>query len=355
MKKICFITPSLQKGGMERVISVLSNYLIDQGYEISIICVINGICSYTIDRRVKHIYPQFNYSRGILNKVKSFRFLYRTFKEENPDIVISFSEVFNPLSIAVSLLTGDKIIISDRSNPKLKHTLRDNLTRKLTYPLANGIIAQTELAKLIFLRKRYNKNIKVIPNPLKDIVNTVFKPSNKAIITVGRLVDSKNQKELIDLFYEIRNEEWKLYIVGGGKNEMKLKQQVRDLGLDNCVIFSGEVSDVESWMEKGSIFAYTSLSEGFPNALNEAMAYPLASIAYNCDAGVSDLIEDSKNGFLISMGEHDSYKEKLKLLMDNESLRLSFMEQGILNREKFKVETIAKTLTDFLSHTIGKK
>lgn len=352
MKKICFITPSLQKGGMERVISVLSNYLINQGYNISIICIINGTCSYTIDTRVKHIYPKFNYSRGIFNKLKSLRFLYNTLKEEDPDIVISFSEVFNPLSIIVSLLTRNKIIISDRSNPKLKHTFRDNLTRKMTYPFADGIIAQTELAKFIFLQKKYNSNIQVIPNPLKDISNTTFRPSNKAIINVGRLVDSKNQKELIDLYNEIGYEDWKLYIVGGGKNEMELVKKARELGLDNRIIFSGEVSDVESWMQKGSIFAYTSLSEGFPNALNEAMAYPLASIAYNCDAGISDLIEENLNGFLIPMGDHMCFREKLKKLMDDENLRLSFMQQGIKNREKFKVETIGKSLIDYINESI---
>ena len=65
----------------------------------------------------------------------------------------------------------------------------------------------------------------------------------------------------------------------------------------------GNVSDIDSLYQKVQVFAFSSKSEGFPNALGEAMSAGLASIAYDCPAGPSDLIQHEQNGFLISIGD----------------------------------------------------
>lgn len=347
-KHLVFVIPSLQKGGMERVMTELSNFSVNQSVSVSIVCLITDRAAYILDNRVSVIKPPFEYKKGFINKLKVFRYLIKTLKKLNPDVVVSFSEVFNPLSIVISKLLNQKIIISDRSSPVLKHTLRDRLTRKATYWLATGMIAQTETAKNIFIKKGYNKNLLVLPNPLKEIKNDSINFRKKAIVNVGRLVDSKNQAELINLFLELNLENWHLFIVGGGPNYKKLSELIINSNAKDKITLTGEIDDVDYWLAKGSIFAYVSLSEGFPNALNEAMAFPLACIAYNCEAGVSDIIQDQKNGFLIEMGNSNDYKNKLIKLIEDENLREHFMNSSITGRNKYNINTIGLSFLNFI-------
>lgn len=342
MKKICFVLPTLQKGGMERVVTELSNHLVNT-FDITIICAVGGEIKYNLDSKVRVI------ANGKYNKLSLLFFLTKAIRDDNADVVIGFSEFLNPYTIISSKLNSKKVLVSDRSNPIKRHNLRDRIMRKLTYRLSNGLLAQTNFAKEVFTKRKFNKVINVLSNPLVNIENSKINHENKGILMVGRLTKSKNQKEIIEIFSKVLNEGWTLYIVGGGKEREFLENFAISLGIGEKVIFTGEVDDVESYMRKCSIFAYTSLSEGFPNALNEAMAFPLASIAYDCKAGVSDLIENNVNGFLVKEGDKESFIVKLQQLMIDANLRKSIMEKGFSNRVKYNVATISRNLISFIS------
>lgn len=337
MRKICFVVPTMKKGGMERVAAELCNYLINS-CEVVIVCAIKGEIKYQLDPRIKVI------KNENFNKIKIISFLSKVLKDNKPDIVIGFSEFLNPYTIISSKLNKLKVYVSDRSNPLKKHSFRDNFFRKLTYPFADGLIAQTNFAKSVFTQKGFNKNIFVLSNPLMEIKNKDIQSENKGIVMVGRFAQSKNQKDLIEIFSKSNNKEWKLYLVGDGEYKEDLMRMAADFGISNQVVFTGEVDNVEEYMSKSSIFAFTSLSEGFPNALSEAIAFPLAVISYDCKAGVSDLITDNENGFLIKEGDKDSFIEKLNLLMVNNELRRKMMNKGILNREKYHPREIVEQL-----------
>jgi GalNAc-alpha-(1->4)-GalNAc-alpha-(1->3)-diNAcBac-PP-undecaprenol alpha-1,4-N-acetyl-D-galactosaminyltransferase len=78
---------------------------------------------------------------------------------------------------------------------------------------------------------------------------------------------------------------------------------------------------------------FASLSEGFPNALAEAMSFSLPSIAYNCIAGPSDLIEDGVNGYLVPLNNKIEYKEKFEALLSDKELRT---KMGTIARQSIK-------------------
>lgn len=337
MKKICFIVPTLKKGGMERVITELSNYLVND-YAITIICAVNGEVKYELDERVVVV------GNKCFKKLDFLSFLYSNIRKEKPNVVIGFSEFLNPYTILCSILNNVPVYVSDRSNPIKKHSLRDRIFRKLTYPLAKGIIAQTEFAKSVLSRNKYNNNIFVLNNPLIKLKNEVRMPEKKGIIMIGRLAASKNQHDLIEIFSKTSDKEWLLYIVGDGNQKENLISFVSELNISERVIFTGEVNDTEEYMSRCSIFAFTSLSEGFPNALSEAIAFPLSTIAYNCHAGVADLIEDNVNGYLIDVGDKMTFINKLNHLMGSVELRDYMMNNGLKNRDKFHISEIAKKL-----------
>lgn len=348
MKKICIVTPGLKRGGMERVISELSNYMVKENYEVTVISLLRCEIGYHFDEKIKIIFPTYEYKQNVSFKFKVIKFLYAEIKSRNPDVVVGFSEIFNPLTIIASRLNKKKVFVSDRSNPMRKQNFINRNLRKLTYPFANGIIAQTERAKQLFAKRSYNENIKVIANPLKEIKNNNLNAHLKGIVHVGSLIKRKNQSELIRIFKKLNKKDWMLYLVGEGPERSNLESLIKELKLENQVCLIGEIDNVDLWLEKGSIFSFVSLAEGFPNALSEAMAFPLASIAYDCPTGIKELINDEENGFVIPLHDFDQYKRKLGLLMNDEGLRLKFMRNSIQIREKYTVQNIGNEFLSFI-------
>ena len=171
---------------------------------------------------------------------------------------------------------------------------------KLLHKRVNGIIAQTSYAA-DFYRKAYSCPIEIIPNFLREIKEYKHEQINQ-IISVGRCSSEKGQHYLIEAFSKINNTTWQLAIVGDGPCLKELKALAIKLGIYDRVIFTGFREDVDFYLSQSKIFALTSLIEGFPNALIEAMATPLAPVSFNCNAGPSEIIEHGKNGFLVEVG-----------------------------------------------------
>ena len=338
----------MKMGGMERVLSLLANFAAEEGFDVHIICLIDKIIAYDLDERINVHGPDRPYKKGFGNKLKTVFFLRNTLQKIHPDTALCFSEAFNPVAIMAAKLAGYPIYISDRSNPYKKLGKGKELFRKYTYPLAEGMIAQTELAKGVALDKKYNNNIVVIPNPLRAIDDSIPKKYGKNIVTVGRLVSTKNLDELIRVFGEIDNKEWQLHILGDGDQKEHLEKTIANLNLGNRVKLMGAVKNVDAYFAEASVFAFPSLSEGFPNALSEAMAFPLPCIAYDCPAGPADIIKDGDNGFLIPMKDTTTFKDKLETLMDSEMHRNKFIEGSHGYRQKYSAERIVNQFLDFI-------
>jgi GalNAc-alpha-(1->4)-GalNAc-alpha-(1->3)-diNAcBac-PP-undecaprenol alpha-1,4-N-acetyl-D-galactosaminyltransferase len=141
---------------------------------------------------------------------------------------------------------------------------------------------------------------------------------------------------------------WKLVFLGDGPLLAKAKQYVTDLGICDKVLFMGKKKEVELYYRKAKVFAFTSSSEGFPNALGEAMSAGLASISFDCVAGPSELIDDGINGFLIRGMNYELYRQRLKTLMENQEIRNSFRVKAKEKMEHFSIEYIGEKFYQFL-------
>ena len=209
-KRICMVVPTLKQGGMERVMSELVNYADSIGYEVHLILLFKEKIQYSINQSIKIYEPNFSFSNSVVYKIKIFNYLCRNIRVVNPSVLLNFGEKFNLLAIMSCLYTKQKIFISDRSSPLKKRKNIDRLLTNFFYPLADGIIAQTNLAKDIYKKRKYNSNIAAIPNPLRHMEPKSNKGINNIIVSVGRLTKSKNQEELIRIFKDINNLDWKL-------------------------------------------------------------------------------------------------------------------------------------------------
>ena len=109
-------------------------------------------------------------------------------------------------------------------------------------------------------------------------------------------------------------------IVGDGPERGKLELQIKESGLKNKIFLAGRLPDARKYLAAFDIFVMSSVKEGFPWALLEAMAAKLPVVATNVGA-VPEVIEDGKNGFLVEPRKPELLAQKIKELADNEHLR----------------------------------
>jgi len=130
----------------------------------------------------------------------------------------------------------------------------------------------------------------------------------------------------------------------------KLSKKLR---LDRIVSFEGRKKEVVNYYRKASIFISTSRAEGFPNALLEAMSMGCACVATDCLTGPSEMIENCKNGFLVEVDNVENIKEKLELLLKNESLRNEFSTRAIEKSKKYDIDSIISKWEVYIEKIIG--
>ncbi|HLV39614.1 glycosyltransferase family 4 protein [Xanthomarina sp.] len=348
--KILLIIPTLKQGGAERVMSILANNFSQKNIDTHLIILTKSNDFFTINKKVtihRIGFENNNFLSKKLSELKTFFRLRKLIKNEKPDFVLSFMEKYNILTILASSFLNANIFISDRRNPLNKLPKHIVFFRRLTYKYATGYIAQTSLARDYIKERKLNKNIRIIHNPVQVRNENETIKHNTTIINVGRLIPEKGQHYLIEAFSKLRNREWKLIILGDGPLRNQLELQIQELNLEDRVILKGTVNNVVDWLKESSIFAFTSITEGFPNALTEAMAVGLPCVSFDCNAGPRDLIINGENGFLIPLKDVESLAFTLDKLADDYLLRDKIGNKAKEIRYKLDENKIAEEFLDF--------
>ncbi len=351
-KKVCLVIPSLKAGGMERVMSELSNFFSTQNnIQVHLVLLSNDAKFYKISKNVKIYEPKFKFNNNyrIFYTLKTIAYLRHTIKMVNPVTILSFGEMYNSFVLLSTLFLNIQTYVSDRSKPDKRWGKTHESLRKLLYPKAAGIISQTQYSKRFISQETGHHNIRVIPNPIKPFLKDETIKEN-IILNVGRLILSKRVDLLIQLFSEINkvNSSWKLWLVGDGPEKCKLKQLVEDLKLDSHIKLWGNQKEINKFYSQAKIFAFTSESEGFPNAILESMSAGLPVIAFDCIAGPSDLIRNDVNGYLIPLGASELYKQKLLKLMNNTDIRVTFGANATRISRKYDITIIGNEYLNFI-------
>ncbi len=352
-KKIVILLPKLTPGGTERSAVELANYMVNQKIEVTILLMFKRENFYKLDSKVKLIEPE-NF-RDKYGRILSFPivlfYLRKNLKNEKPDTIFCLGYILFGLIVTLGLKS--KVVISGRSSPdrvrfpqnKLINTVYNFCYSILRFRV-DGIIAQTKYSKKVY-QKNYNCPIKVIPNFLREINNHNFERKNQ-IISLGRCVFEKGQHFLLEAFSKLNAPNWNLLIIGDGPLLNELKELAKKLKIKDRVEFCGFQKDVDYFLSQSKIFAFTSIIEGYPNALIEGMANRLAPVSFDCVAGPSDIIVDGINGYLIPVNNVELFKTKLQFLIDNPSV----LEKISIEAQKIKqtnaLNLVAKSYLDFL-------
>ena len=354
LKKICLIISSLRHGGSERVMSELANFWCEKkNVEINLILLTRQEKFYNIDPRINLIEPHRSYKKNIISKILYklwiIKFIRKKCIEIEPHSILSFNERYNNIVLLSLLGTKLRIFVSDRNNPYMDIGRIHNFLRNKLYFFATSIIAQTETAKKVLKINTKNNNIIVIPNPLRKIKEIKNNKTKKIILNVGRNVPQKNQLELLEIFSKCDYKDWKLKVFGNGPLHKELIQKVRDLNLEENVQILEFSKDIDLHYSQASIFAFSSLYEGFPNALVEAMAHGIPCVSYDCPTGPRDIINNGKNGDLIELKNKAQFIDKLSNLMKSTELRIIYSKEAIKVKEKYSLKLVTNKYFNFIS------
>jgi glycosyltransferase involved in cell wall biosynthesis len=240
---------------------------------------------------------------SLINTSRVLR-LRRALKELRPDVLVSFLDRNNVLSLLASRgLDGMPVIVSERTDPNARSIGRAwEFMRRMVYPWADCVVVQSAHA-LTYFPPQVQAKGRVIPNPV------VLPPSGpeaargprRRVVTLGRLSKVKGHDMLIDAFAAVAGAfpDWDLAIVGEGPERKSLERAIRTRGLKDRVQLPGATEQVGDCLRAADLFVLPSRAEGFPNALAEAMACGLPVVSFDCHSGPSELIRDGVDGLLV--------------------------------------------------------
>lgn len=347
--KICLVIQELGAGGSERVLTELASFFsLKKDVKVHIIDASSNKCFYSLPPNIR-IHSFDKGIEGIIQRIEFLFFLNRTVAKIKPDAILSFGVILN-MMVLLALCSSDiPVYVSDRNSPLFHLSKIRFFLKRYLYKKAAGIICQTQYSKQVLQSYIHHSNIVVIPNPIKSFVDMESVSKHNIIINVGRLIRSKRQDKLMDIFTSIDSANWELMFVGSGEMREYYINYARKLGIIDRVRFVEANNELQYYLAQSKIFAFTSETEGFPNALGEAMFYPLPCISFDCIAGPRDLIDDGVDGFLVPMDDEEMYAKKLKMLMTDEKLRSSFQEQALRKKIRFGIEAIGEKFYEVIT------
>jgi glycosyltransferase involved in cell wall biosynthesis len=143
------------------------------------------------------------------------------------------------------------------------------------------------------------------------------------LLNVGSFQAKKNQAFAVDVAKELRDRglDFEVDLLGDGAERPAVESAVRAAGLDDRILFHGNVQDVERWMRKSHVYLHTAWYEPFGLVLLEAMAAGLPCVTLD-GKGNRDVIEDGRNGFLLELEDAVAFADRIvELATDRERYR----------------------------------
>ena len=366
-KKILLVYYKLFKpGGVAKVLTNLANSLSEDGYTVEILLMMEerehfyplnpNIKVHNIDTfshwawkicefNVKHLrfIPKITNINAYIYHIGVFLMLRNWMRknQQNYDTIIS---AWYKLSSFLSLYkkTNRKTIAWEHVTYQTGGILFNDILRRY-YKNLKGIVCINSPA--INYYQKFNKTYfipNIIGEPFENQPEIYFENKENLISFVGRLDREKNVISLLEIFKEANlPSDWKLQIIGDGKEKNNLEKFVEENQLKNRVIFHGTKNSYEilELLRKSKIFGFTSLKEALPTVLVESMFCGNAIVSYNCDYGPSDIINE-KNGFLIHISDRKSFKEKLEFLTNDEDALNNLMTTSFRESKNWKKEKI---------------
>lgn len=387
MKNVMLITPMLHQGGFERI-CVMTARLLAADYDVTIVVFSMEDIAFDISN-LKVINLDLKSRPGrlakVINVLRRSRKLTKLQKNLNTDVSYSFGMTAN---IANALTGGaKKKICACHSFEEIKNGRYMKLIGKKADLLFCCAKKMTDLAV-----KQYGfSNIETLWNPCdteevreqsrkgnKEEL-TFFEEEKPVFVSMGREDEVKGFWHLLKAFRRVSESlpDAKLAVIGEGSFE-KYKALARDLQIEDRIWFTGLKKNPFPYLAKGKAYVLSSISEGLPNALVEALSLSLPVISVNCLSGPAEILHENwqeaeekkeyfeadygiltpavsqtpdfqakwqKEGKIIKLEkEEEILAEAMLRIATDEELCRHYRERGICRAEDFSKEKYKKKL-----------
>lgn len=350
--KLLFITPFISSsGGVERILSVRTNYLIEKWkYDISILATNSPVTNthYQFNKKTD-LYSEKASGKGFMYLFNYFKILKKYSKTINPDLIIVCDNGLKGYLIPLLISTKKNKVIFEchvtRFDNELKIFHPGRLINFFKFKLYDFLLAK--YLKIVILSQSFKSEIKskntvIIPNSLWFSSADISNNKAQKVIAVGRHSYEKGYPDMLAIWKKVlkTHPNWMLEIYGETDLNLDLHAMILKLGIQNNVTLFDPVKNIKDKYLQASVLILSSKYEGFGMVLIEAMACGLPCVSFDCKYGPREIITNSEDGFLIPPENKDLFVEKLNLLLSNEDLRLKMGQKAKIKSEKFNIDTI---------------
>ena len=312
--------PSIEDGGVEKNLFLISNYLSDKINSITLI-TFNNNQNKKFNSNIKIKTPLFNPSfiRGrYLKYFLRLLVLLKITLFDKKNLVLSFQA--NIFVIILCKFLNLKIISrSNSSSIGWSNNFFKQSIFKIFFKKADKIIVNSYDFKKE-MDKKYKINCICILNPFNfnEIrkkssykANYIFQKKNTKLITVGRITDQKDFITILKAINIVKKNNVELVIIGKGENEVEIKKYIELNNLKKKVQLLGYKKNPFPYIKQADLFLLSSKFEGSPNVLVEALYLRKFVISTDCPTGPKEILNNGKHGELVKIGD---YKKIAKLI-----------------------------------------
>jgi glycosyltransferase involved in cell wall biosynthesis len=350
-------------GGVERIILTLAEGLVSLGCGVDLLLVKDrglNACDIPQGINVMRLNALHNYT--------SLPALVRYLRERRPASLLAAKDRANQVALLAKSIARVPTRLVVRMGTTTSTALGNggwlkrnawNLPIRLLYPLADGIVAVSHgvAADLAAITHLPLERFTVIPNPvvserlskmaMEPVSHPWFQGSNPPVfLGAGRLTRQKDFPTLIRAFALVRKTTpSRLVILGEGSHREALLELAESLGIREDVDLPGFVKNPYPFMAKASVFVLSSIWEGSPNVLTEAMALGTPVVATDCPSGPREILGKGMYGPLVPMGDVSAMAMAMKETF------LSPPRRDVLIRavEGYRVERSCRRYLDVLT------
>ncbi|MBP1762973.1 MAG: glycosyl transferase group 1 [Firmicutes bacterium] len=302
-KNLLVLVANIGIGGQERI-AINTADILQKDYNTILVIFNKQECNYEFGGTLLNLElpPVTGTFNKMVNLLRRARALQRLKREHNIDITLSLGTSANFVNVLSR--ASDKILVSVHGYGALTRSRWDKIIGKLVFGKADTVItvAQKLSADLADLYNIPAAKVKTLHNPynIAAIIEGAKEPVSVAfhspvVVSVGRMQEVKGFRHLINAMAHVVKEipQAKLLLVGDGDEMTALQEHSRKMGLAGHVTFVGFQPNPFRYEAKCDLYVLSSINEGFPNTLVEAMACGLPVVATDCKTGPREILTET--------------------------------------------------------------
>ncbi len=344
MHDIVLVVSDLGAGGAQRVLVTLANALFKRGKRILVLTLAGPAEDFFrleegIDRiALNSLGDSGNVIRALWSNASRIAKIRKEVRRSGAPKVLSFVGATNILTVLATLGLDVTTVISERNDPRRQSFGRiwDWLRRRV-YPLADTVTANSHGAVEGLREYVPSAKLRHVPNPIEIVDGSTlpYNSGSRRILSIGRLTGQKAHAILIRAFASFVGEypEWRLDIVGDGALADDLHQLVDRCGLRGKALIHKPTETPEDFYAAAEIFVLSSMFEGTPNVLLEAMNHRICTVVSDACGGALEFVDHDVTGLVTRAGDIDDLAAALSKLASNRELREGLASAG---RERVK-------------------